>query len=131
MYRAFSWLPPLALMLLLGCERSDRPTDVPTIDAFVGRLTHKGQTPSFPEGTEVKLKLISDKAISFGIPLKPGVTFDIGWMPIGKYTVQLTTRAPGKDGRPGPEKVYTVPGGMELVEGQTQYAIELGDGWKP
>lgn len=131
MYRPSRCLPLVATMFLLGCERSDRPTDVPTIDAFVGRLTHKGQTPNFPEGTEVKLKMISDKAISFGIPLKPGVTFDIGWMPIGKYTVQLTTRTPGKDGRSGAEKVYTVPGGMELVPGQTQYTIELGEAWKP
>ncbi|OAI39247.1 hypothetical protein AYO40_01370 [Planctomycetaceae bacterium SCGC AG-212-D15] len=110
---------------LTGCTR--RPFDGPTVEAFNGRVTHNGNPTSFPDPDDVSLKLIHEKGQSFGIPIKPDGTFNIGWMPIGKYSVVVTRRA--KDGKGAP-RVYNVPDGLTIKEGQTAYTIELGSGWK-
>ena len=112
-------------LALIGCSR--KPFDGPTVDAFNGRVMHNGNPVSFANPDEVSLKLVHEKGKSFGIPLKPDGSFDIGWMPIGKYSV-IVTRQP-KDGRGGP-RVYNVPDGLTIKDGQTAYTIELGKGWK-
>ena len=50
-------------------------------------------------------------------------------MPIGKYSAVLIRSAREAKGPPGSK--YSVPGGFEIKEGQTEYAIELGKGWQP
>jgi hypothetical protein len=112
-------------LVLTGCSR--KPFDGPTVDAFNGRVTHNGNPVSFPNPEEVSLKLVHEKGKSFGIPLKPDGSFDIGWMPIGKYSV-IVTRRP-KDGKGAP-RVYNTPDGLTIKDGQTEYTIELGSGWK-
>lgn len=112
-------------LALAGCSR--KPFDGPTVDAFQGRVTQNGNPVSFAAPDEVSLKLVHETGKSFGIPIKPDGSFDIGWMPIGKYSVILTRRA--KDGKGAP-RVYNVPDGLTIKDGQTAYTIELGSGWK-
>lgn len=125
-----SFFPILLLAVVFatpGCQRSDRPTDVPTVDKFVGQVTHNGKPAELPPESE--LKVISDQGINFGIPLKPDGSFEIGWMPVGKYAAIITVAAdPAKKGTG--VRTHTVPGGFEIKEGQTEYMIELGKGWK-
>jgi hypothetical protein len=112
---------------VVGCGQR-KPFDGPTVETFVGRVTQDGQPVSFPEGEEVTLRVfLHGKGQRFGIPLKSDGTFDIGWMPIGKYSVMLERGA--KDGRGAPS-MYRVPD-VTIEEGQTQYTIELGKDWKP
>jgi hypothetical protein len=101
--------------------------DGPTVDAFTGRLTHVGKPVTFPEGEVVRVWLFHEKGQSFGIPIQTDGSFKIGWMPIGKYSAILhretkKTRGPSR---------YTIPGGLKIEDGKTEYAIELGKGWKP
>jgi hypothetical protein len=133
-YRARLLLGCLLGMTVAGCGRhSDKPTDAPTVDAFTGRLTHNGEPVNFPEGTTVRLNLVRvSVADNWGIPIAADGTFDIGWMPIGKYSGQLLTTKPSTDNERGggAPSIYTIPQ-FEIVEGQTEYAIELGANWKP
>jgi hypothetical protein len=109
-----------------GC--SSKPFDGPTVDAFKGKLTHDGKAVSFPEGEKVELKVFHEKGQSFGIPINTDGSFDIGWMPIGKYSAMLNR---GPKGSRAPPMRYNVPGGLSIKEGQTEYTIELGKGWTP
>ncbi len=111
---------------VVGCR--SKSFDGPTVDAFNGRVVHNGERVSFPEGEEVTLKLFHEKGQSFGIPLKADGSFKIGWMPIGKYGVMLN-RNP-KNGKGAPTR-YTVPDGLTIADGKTDYTIELGKGWTP
>jgi len=102
----------------------------PTTDAFHGRVTHNGDPVKFAEN-EAQLNLFHEKGQQFGIPLKPDGSFEIGWMPIGKYAMMLerTSQTPVKK---GPQKtMYSVPDGLTIEEGKTDYVIELGKGFKP
>ena len=111
----------------VGCG-SGIPFDGPTVKTFVGRLTHNGEAVSFPEGVEVTLKVWHEKGQSFGVPIQRDGSFDVGWMPIGKYSAVLMQddkvagRPPGR---------YNVPGGFTIEDGKTDYTIELGAGFKP
>ena len=128
--RFFGCLILLAGLALLGVGCGPkRSFDGPTVDAFTGRLTHNGKQVSFPEGKEVTLKVIHEKGTSFYIPIKSDGTFEIGWMPIGKYGAVMELERPGL-GRKG-KSMYNVPGGLSIQEGQTEYTIELGKDWKP
>ena len=117
----------LVCMALLetGC-RSKRGFDGPTVDAFTGRLTHNGKPVNFSEGEGISLKLVHESGQSFGIPIQADGTFKIGWMPIGKYGAMLERPNPGGKGK----SVYTVPGGLTIEEGKTEYSIELGKDWR-
>jgi hypothetical protein len=112
-----------------GCGPS-KPFDGPTVDAFNGKVVHNGKPVSFPADEKVELKLFHEKGESFGIPIQPDGSFQIGWMPIGKYTATLLRdkHEGGKKSAPG---MYSVPGGLTITDGQTEYTIELGKGWKP
>lgn len=128
--RLFSRVVLLAAFGLanLGCGPK-KPFDGPTVDAFEGKVTSEGQSVSFPEGEEVSLELVHHQSTQhFGIPLKPDGTFKIGWMPIGKYSVSLE-RTPKGSG--GPPRKQSVPGGLTIEDGKTEYTIELGKAWKP
>jgi len=66
---------------------------------------------------------------SFGVPLKEDGSFTVGWMPIGKYSATLV-REPPPGGRSGPRR-HTVPDGLTIEDGKTDYTIDLGKNYKP
>lgn len=123
--------PPIGIALMfalvssMSCSKKE--FDGPTVDAFNGRLVQNGKPVSFPNGEKVLLELFHEKAQQFKIPIQSDGTFKIGWMPIGKYSATLLRDKPGAK---VPSR-YTVSGGLQIVDGQTQYEIELGKGWKP
>jgi hypothetical protein len=122
----------LTLGAVVGCDPSPE-YDGETIDKFDGQLLHNGQPVSFDKGEKVKLRLIyKAKAETFGIPIKPDGTFQIGWMPIGDYAANLERTKPNAGGRGGgrPE-IYPIPGGLTIEKGKTRYEVELGEKWKP
>jgi hypothetical protein len=109
-----------------GCN--NHPTyEGPKVDSFTGRLVKDGKPVTFGENESVQLKVIHDKAKSFGIPIAVDGTFKVGWMPIGKYSAMLIRKPPGEKGGPS---MYNVPGGMEIVDGKTDYEIDLGKDFK-
>jgi len=112
---------------MLGCQRVST-FDGPKVDSFKGRLLQGSAPASFPAEEKVVLQVIHEKGQSFGIPIKPDGSFELGWMPIGKYTAILK-REKGGTGRGAPS-MYTVPGGLVIKEGQTEYTIDLGKDWK-
>ena len=128
---------PIALLCLIcliaGCGGGSDYG--PTIDEFHGKLTAKGQPVSFPEDERVLLQLFFvEKGENFGIPIQPDGTFDIGWMPIGKYTAVLERRKAISGDPKGPlgmPKNYPIAQGLTIVDGQTEYTVELGARWKP
>jgi hypothetical protein len=113
-------------LAVAGCGPR-KPFDGPTVDAFTGRLTHGGKPLTVPESEKVTLTLIHEKGQSFIIPIQPDGSFQIGWMPIGKYSA-LLNRESDKDRAP---RKYRVPGGMAIEAGKTEYTIELGKAWQP
>ncbi|MFO0926223.1 MAG: hypothetical protein U0736_04170 [Gemmataceae bacterium] len=128
--RALSWLVVLfgLGLAVAGCSRD--PSAGPKVDAFTGHLVHDGKPVKFSSDEKVSLKLFHEKGESFGIPLQPDGSFKIGWMLTGKYAVTLTRERTGS-GAKGGQKTYTVPGGLTIETGKTDYALELGKGWKP
>src|SRR5579883_2486168 len=74
--------------IVAGCGPK-KPFDGPTVDAFVGRLTHDGKPVTFSEGQSVTLEVYHETGRKFGIPIHPDGSFTIGWMPIGKYSAIL------------------------------------------
>jgi hypothetical protein len=130
--RTINWLLLIFCLGLavLGCGKDRGGFEGPTVDAFVGKVTHNGNPVKFAEGEEVQLKVFHDSGRQFGIPLTVDGAFTIGWMPIGKYAMMLerTPKNPGK----GPTKMrYSVPGNLIIEEGKKDYVIELGKEFKP
>src|SRR5262245_9761002 len=124
-------LSAVALLLALGLAAAGcakKSFDGPTVDAFHGRLTHDGKAVSFPAEERVLLELFHEKAQSIKIPIQPDGTFQIGWMPVGKYAAALIRESPG--GKAGPRR-HGLPDGLTIVDGKTEYTIELGKNWKP
>jgi hypothetical protein len=118
----------IVLPIAFGCHAS-KTFDGPTVDAFTGRIVADGKPVSFPPGEEVILRAYHQQtAKSWGVPIKADGTFKIGWMPIGTYTAIL--ERPPKSHRSGPTK-YVLPNSFSIVDGQTEYTIELGKGYKP
>ena len=123
-------VPGVALAVVLsvsavGCSKKE--FDGPTVDAFNGRLVQDGQPVAFAAEERVLLELFHEKAQSFKIPIQADGTFQIGWMPIGKYTATLLREKPGAKGAPAR---YPISAGLVIEAGQTEYRIELGKGWK-
>lgn len=115
-------------LFALGCH-SGKTFDGPTVDAFTGRLVADGKPVSFPPGEQVILRMYHQPtAKSWGIPIQPDGSFKIGWMPIGKYSSVL--ERPPRTHRGGPIR-YVLPNPMSIVDGQTEYTIDLGKGYKP
>jgi hypothetical protein len=113
-----------------GCG-GGKSFDGPTVDKFNGKLAHDGKSVAFPAGETVQLKMVfQQKPESFGIPIKEDGTFQIGWMPIGKYSATLI-RQKNEGGKKAAPIMYNVPDGVTIAEGQTEYTIELGKNWKP
>src|SRR5690606_34420055 len=119
----------------IGCQDGAGPGDYgATVDAFTGQLVHRGKPVSFETEETVILQLVyQEKGERLGVPLKSDGTFTIGWMPIGNYSAIIQRQNPtntAKRGASAPRN-HTLPGGLTIVEGKTEYAIELGDRWKP
>ena len=102
----------------------------PTVDAFHGKVTHNGNPVSFGEN-EAQLTLYHEKGQQFGIPLKADGTFQIGWMPIGKYAVMLERMVQSPTNKGRQKTMYNVEGGLTIEEGKKDYVIELGKDFKP
>lgn len=123
----------ITLTVFGGCERRSEITG-PTVNKFLGKLVSDGKPVTFKAGDTVVLQLTHSTAQSFGVPIKADGTFDVGMMPIGKYTAQLridpAVVSTDKGSRSAPQKVTNVPGGFEIVDGQTEYTVELGKGFK-
>jgi len=118
----------LLFLSLAGCGQK-KHYDGPTVDAFRGRLVHDGKPVSFPDNEEVILELgFHGTGRRYGIPIAADGSFKIGWMPIGKYSAILERQ---NNKQRGPPKKYSVPGGLTIEEGKTEYQIELGKGWNP
>jgi hypothetical protein len=118
-------------LAVFGCSNGKGGYVGPTVDAFHGKVTHNGNPVTFAENEEVQLTLYHEKGQQFGIPLKVDGTFEIGWMPTGKYAIMLerTTPNPAKK---GPQMSrYNVPDGLTIEEGKKDYVIELGKDFKP
>jgi hypothetical protein len=98
----------------------------PTVDKFTGRVVKDGKPVNWPEG--LQLELTHEKGRKLGIPIQPDGSFTIGLMGVGKYTVMVKGSPAGGKGAP---YIYSVPGGLTIEEGKTDYTIELGKDWKP
>ena len=114
-------------LVVVGC--SEKPFPGKTVDKFVGKVTHNGNPVSFPAEQMTELKLFHESGQQFGIPIKEDGTFVIGWMPVGKYAVMLERQQAAKKG-PGISR-HSVPDGLTIEEGKTEYVVELGKDFKP
>lgn len=115
-------------LAVVGCAQQPFPGK--TVDKFVGKLTHNGNPVNFTEDQEVQIAVFHESGKQFGIPIKEDGTFDIGWMPVGKYSVMLQRKQDAKKKGPGLSR-YNVPAGLTIEEGKTEYVIELGKDFKP
>jgi hypothetical protein len=118
----------IALMVTLGVFAvgcGPKLFEGPTVDAFTGRVVKDGKPVAWPEG--LQLELTHEKGRKLGIPVQPDGSFTIGTMGVGKYTVMVKGSPQGGKGAP---YMYTVPGGLTIEEGKTDYTIELGKDWK-
>jgi hypothetical protein len=117
-------------LAVFGCTNKKGGYEGPTVDAFHGRVTQNGNPVKFAGNEEVQLTLYHEKGQQFGIPLTADGTFEITWMPTGKYAMMLerTVQTPKK----GATKTrYNVPDGLTIEEGKKDYVIELGKDFKP
>src|SRR5439155_925970 len=76
-------------LAVFGCGKDRGGFEGPTVDAFHGKVTHNGNPVKFAEGDDVQLTVFHTSGRQFGIPLSTDGTFEIGWMPIGKYAMML------------------------------------------
>jgi hypothetical protein len=119
-------------LAVFGCTNTKKKEyDGPTVDAFHGKVTHNDNPVKFAENEEVELNVIHESGRQFGVPLKADGSFEITWMPTGKYSMMLerTSHDPAKKG--AQKTRYNVPGSLTIEEGKTDYVIELGKNFKP
>jgi len=112
---------------IIGCGPPQAKFEGPTVPAFNGKVVAGGKQVTFPEGEDIFIKVFHEKGQSFNIPIKNDGTFNLTWMPIGKYSAALMRKS--KAGKGGPGR-YGIPD-ITIVQGQTEYVIELGKGYKP
>lgn len=115
------------LAVALGCERKST-YDGPTVEKFGGRVLANGKAVHFPDGETVQLKVFHEKGQSFNVPVKSDGTFDVGWMPTGKYSASLLRLKSGQKGQPNQ---FGVPGGLTIENAQAEHKVDLGPNWKP
>ena len=112
---------------LAGCGDKEK-----SIKTFTGQLTQDGKPVTFPEGQETTLWVVHEGGrLSGEVPIKPDGSFSIGKMPVGKYQLVLERSGATPGGKGGPSRSkYSVPGGLTLEEGKTEYTVELGKDFK-
>lgn len=108
----------------LGC--SGREYSGPTVEKFIGTVTQNGKQISVKPGERLTIQMRHESGQVFGIPIKEDGTFEIGWMPLGHYDLIAEKYKDGQRG--GPSK--TGVGGFQVMNGKTEYNIELGKHWK-
>lgn len=111
---------------LLGCSPPGK-VEGPTVLAFNGKVVSGGKTVVFPDGEELFVELFHHRGKQFNLPIKSDGTFNIGKMPVGRYTAALVRSGKGAKGSPGKFPVKN----FEIVEGQTEYVLDLGPGFRP
>lgn len=116
----------------LGCgdKKGQEYSGGPTVDKFAGKLVSDGKPVAFGPEEKVQLKLVSEKGESFNVPVKADGTFDIGWMPVSRYSATLIRENVDGAKKGSAAGGYHVPGGLTVKDGQTDYTVELGKGWK-
>jgi hypothetical protein len=119
----------LATLVLpaLGCGK-DKEFDGPVVDKFVGKVVKDGKPFTIPGSDQLSIEAKHESHQTFGIPIKPDGTFEIGWMPLGNYVLFAEYHKAGQKGR---SNKATIPGGLQVMQGKTDYVIELGKNWKP
>jgi hypothetical protein len=128
--RKTALLAAAIITLSVACNSQRAAFNGPTVDAFNGKVVVDGNPVSFPPGEEVILRVYHHgSGKSWGIPLQPDGTFKIGWMPVGTYNSVLNRASKNTKGRG--TNLYPVPGTFSIAEGQTEYVIDLGKGFKP
>lgn len=121
----------LGLAVLIGCGPPVAKYEGPTVKEFTGRLVHDGKPVNFPADEKVTLRAFHEKAESFIIPIGQDGSFKIGWMPTGKYSCQLVRAKSGGSDKGGQPRQHGLPGdALNIVDGKTEYSIELGKGYK-
>jgi hypothetical protein len=102
-----------------------------TVNSFTGRLARGGSTARFAPRNPVTLGLVYKKTgESFGVPVRDDGTFEIGWMPVGEYSAVLTAARSNRGIYwPGSPGTYTIPGGLTIEAGKTDYTIDVGEKW--
>jgi hypothetical protein len=116
-------------LVVVGCTQKSYTGK--TVDKFVGKVTHNGQPVNFPADENAQITVFHETGKQWSIPLNEDGTFDIGWMPVGKYAVMLVRHQGAKTKGPGMSR-YNVPDGLTIEDGKTHdYVIELGKGFKP
>ena len=128
-FKLFSLLALLTgCSLAAGCAKSDKP-NVPVVDSFTGSVVFDGKPVKFPADDQVEIMLFSEKGSQMRVPISAEGTFKLGWMPVGKHSATLT-RMKSVEGKKGGQTSHNIPGGLDIVEGKTEYTIELGKGFK-
>ncbi|MGL6075803.1 MAG: hypothetical protein ACRC8S_16725 [Fimbriiglobus sp.] len=132
--RYASLLLILALATFVGCERTAEMPG-PTVKKFNGKLEAGGKPVQFNADDQVVLDLIhGGSGRKFGVPIKADGTFDVGQMPIGKYSgIMKITKSSAKEKSKGAgvPTMTSIPDGFEIKEGQTEYVVNLGANFKP
>jgi hypothetical protein len=113
----------------VGCGKPTGEYEGPTVDAFHGKLTSDGKPVKFGQDEEAQLSVFHESGRQFGIPLTAEGTFEIGWMPTGKYSMMLEKNSQNKKG--ATKTRYGVPGSLVIENGKKDYVIDLGKGYKP
>ncbi len=110
----------------IGCGHG-KEFDGPTVPHFTGKVVSNGKQITVPEGEHLVLQLRHESHHNYGIEIHPDGTFEIGWMPIGRYTVIAERSKPNQK---GPAAKLGVPGSFIVTDGKTEYTIDLGKAWK-
>src|SRR5205085_867457 len=100
-------------LVVVGC--SHKPFPGKTVDKFVGKVTHNGNPVNFPADQEAQITVYHESGKQFSIPIKEDGTFDIGWMPVGKYAAMLVRRQSAGNKGPGISR-YNVPDGLTIED---------------
>ena len=105
------------------------------MDGFKGRLVADGKPVQFGADETVELQLFGEKAQQFRVPIKSDGSFQLDWIAVGKYSAKLSrvknSGESGKRGGGGAPSFHNLAGGLEIKEGQAEYAIELSKKFKP
>jgi hypothetical protein len=107
-----------------GCN--SREYSGPTVEKFTGTVTHNGKQITLKPEERLTIQMRHESGQTFGIPIQPDGTFEIGWMPLGHYDLIAERYKDGQRG--GPSK--TGAGTFQVMNGKTEYTIELGKSGK-
>jgi hypothetical protein len=121
----------MILITLAGCERKAEMPG-PTVSKFTGKVMAGSNPVTFKEGSTVIVDLVHSSGQRFGIPIKADGSFQIGEMPIGKYSATVKIEgSSGEKGKSSAPKMINIASGFEIVDGKTEYTIDLGKDFKP